>query len=247
MAKKRFTDIEIWDKEWYMELNPVHKCLMKYIFDKCDACGCWKPNWKLASFHIGETVTLDDLKKLPKDQYEILETGKIWIPEFINFQYGQLSKNSPAHKPIFSALEKNNLMDRLLIDYQYPINRVQDKDKEKDKEIIGGAGGKIINVNLDSLCYDAEKYINENQITFEKICIATMKDSDFVKNELHAYHLWLAKNEKYPTGKGAVVAGIESWILNGNKFKNGQQSINGLHTGEKLGTSAARVKTARSW
>lgn len=246
MAKKRFTDIEIWDKEWYMELKPVYKCLIKYMFDKCDACGCWKPNWKLASFHIGETVTLEDLKKLPQDQYEILESGKIWIPEFINFQYGQLSKNSPAHKPIFSALEKNNLMGRLLIDYQYPTNNLMDKDKEKDKEIIkGGTGEKVINVNMDSLCYDAEKYIVENELFFDKICIATLKDAEFVKGELHAYHLWLAKNEKYPTGKLAVIAGIESWILNGKKY--GQQSINGSNTGEKLGTSAARVKTARTW
>lgn len=129
MAKKRFTDIEIWDKEWYMELSPKHKCLMKYIFDKCDASGCWKPNWKLASLHINDTVTLTDLNELPQSQYELLDNGKIFIPDFINFQYGKLSRNSPAHNPIFIALEKNNLSDRV-------FNRVQStlKDKEEEKE-----------------------------------------------------------------------------------------------------------------
>lgn len=127
MAKKRFTDIEIWDKEWYMDLTPKHKCLMKYIFDKCDACGCWKPNWKLASTHINDTVNLKDLEHLPKDQYEILQNGKIFIPDFIHFQYGKLSKNSPAHNPVFIALEKNNLSDRV-------FNRVCDSLQEKDKE-----------------------------------------------------------------------------------------------------------------
>jgi hypothetical protein len=127
MAKKRFTDIEIWDKEWYMELSPKHKCLMKYIFDKCDASGCWKPNWKLASLHINDNVTLKDLKELPPSQYEILENGKIFIPDFINFQYGKLSRNSPAHNPIFLAIEKNSLSDRV-------FNRVSGSLKEKEKE-----------------------------------------------------------------------------------------------------------------
>lgn len=127
MAKKRFTDIEIWDRVWYMELTPKHKCLMKYIFDKCDASGCWKPNWKLASLHIGEDVEFSDLSKLPKDQYEVLENGKIFIPDFINFQYGQLSKKSPAHNPIFLAIVKNNLSNRV-------FNRVLDTPKEKDME-----------------------------------------------------------------------------------------------------------------
>lgn len=131
MAKKRFTDIEIWDREWYMELKPVHKCLMKYIFDKCDASGCWKPNWKLASLHIGETVNFSDLKKLPEDQYEVLESGKIFIPDFIKFQYGQLSKKSPAHNPIFLAIEKNNLSDRL---FNRVSNSPKDMDKEKEEE-----------------------------------------------------------------------------------------------------------------
>lgn len=131
MAKKRFTDIEIWDKEWYMELSPKHKCLMKYIFDKCDASGCWKPNWKLASLHINENVEVKDLKSLPNDQYEILSNGKIFIPDFINFQYGSISKKSPAHNPVFIAIEKNNLIDRV---FNRVLNNPKEEDKEEDKE-----------------------------------------------------------------------------------------------------------------
>lgn len=131
MAKKRFNDIEIWDKEWYMVLKPKHKCLMKYIFDRCDACGCWKPNWKLATLHIGEDVNFIDLSSLPKDQYEVLENGKIFIPDFINFQYGKLSKKSPAHNPVFSAIEKNGLSNRV---FNRVLDTLQEKDIYKDKE-----------------------------------------------------------------------------------------------------------------
>ena len=152
MAKKRFTDIEIWDKEWYMDLEPKHKCLMKYIFDKCDACGCWKPNWKLASLHINDTLDISDLKKLPQDQYEILENGKIFIPDFINFQYGKLSRNSPAHNPIFIALEKNNLSDRV---FNRVLDTLQEKEKEKeeekDKEIVRKIGTKFKKSDFNGL------------------------------------------------------------------------------------------------
>lgn len=131
MAKKRFTDIEIWDKEWFMQLTPKMKCLMKYLHDKCDASGCWKPNWTLASVHINEPVTISDLQNLPQDQYEILKNGKIYIPDFIKFQYGTLSDKSPAHKPIFTAIEKNNLSDRV---FNRVSHTLQEKDIYMDKE-----------------------------------------------------------------------------------------------------------------
>jgi hypothetical protein len=49
---KRLTDSELWDKEWFMELTPELKCLVKYVRDKCSMAGIWNPNWSLANTHI---------------------------------------------------------------------------------------------------------------------------------------------------------------------------------------------------
>ena len=68
-------------------------------------------------------------------------------------------------------------------------------------------------------CYNVEEFILGNQQQFEKICIATSRKEDEVKKELHLYHLWLAKKEMYPMGKGAASAGIESWIHNSKTYK----------------------------
>ena len=38
---KRFTDTDIWEKEWFMSLKPTEKCLVKYVRDKCDLAGIW--------------------------------------------------------------------------------------------------------------------------------------------------------------------------------------------------------------
>lgn len=127
---KRFTDTGIWDKEWFMRLPLKHKCLFRFLTEKCDAAGVWEPNWVLASLYIGEPLNESDLLPL-NDQIERLDNGKIWLSGFIDFQYGKLSDKSPAHKPVFKSIEKNNLSNRL---FNRVSNTLQEKEKEKDKE-----------------------------------------------------------------------------------------------------------------
>lgn len=151
MAKKRFTDIEIWDKEWFMDLSPKLKCLVRYLFDKCDPSGVWNPNWKLASTHIKEPVGPEDLVGIPNDQYEILPGGKIFLPDFISFQYGFLSEKSPAHKPVFKAIEKNRLVTRVFGRLSDTLQE-KDTDKEEEKEVDKEEGGvEETSTNPDSL------------------------------------------------------------------------------------------------
>ncbi len=127
---KRFTDTQIWEKEWFMKLSPRHKCLWRYLTERCDQSGVWEPNWQLASIYIGESVSKDDLKQFG-NHIETLPTGKVFIPDFINFQYGNLSENSPAHKPIFRAIQKNNLSNRV---FNRVSNTLQEKEEEKEED-----------------------------------------------------------------------------------------------------------------
>jgi len=131
---KRFTDTDLWDKEWFMNLAPKLKCLVKYVRDKCDIAGFWSPNWRLASMHIGEEVTENDLLSIDYgQQFEKTPDGKISCTGFINFQYGEtLSEKSPVHRKVQAILDKNK------IDYTHPQNRVfntlQDKEEEEEEE-----------------------------------------------------------------------------------------------------------------
>mgnify|MGYP002379806031 CR=1 FL=1 len=107
---KRFTDTDIWDKEWFMKLSPKHKCLLRFIFDKCDAAGVWTPNWVLASAYVNDTnpCSSEDLDQLT-EQIEFLPNGKVFIPEFIMFQYGKLSKDCKPHIPVYRLLQKHGI------------------------------------------------------------------------------------------------------------------------------------------
>lgn len=116
---KRFTDTEIWDKEWFMQLNTKQKCLVKYVRDKCDIAGIWYPNYMLASVYIGEQVFEDDLLSIDDgNQFEKLNDGKIYCTGFVNFQYGaSLNPHSPVHKKIIDILNKHNIDFQLKENY----------------------------------------------------------------------------------------------------------------------------------
>ena len=187
---KRFTDTLIWDKEWFMELSCKHKCLIKYLFDKCDHAGVWTPNWKLASVHVGEICSIADIKSIPDSQYKVIGSGKIYMVDFISFQYGTLSEKSPAHNPVFSSLKKHGLLDG----YLKGINTLQDKDKDKEKD-----------KNKDVLPAQTEKQKEPKPATFKDLteeqfytALSTYKH-DFEKEMLRKfYDYW---REKAPSGK----------------------------------------------
>lgn len=126
---KRFTDTEIWDKQWFMELPPKLKCLVKYVRDKSDLAGVWHPNWKLANIYIGEKVTEEMLLKIDGGkQFMKLGNGKINCIDFISFQYGKLSEKSPVHRKILQILDDHK------IGYLDPIYRVQEEEEDKEEE-----------------------------------------------------------------------------------------------------------------
>lgn len=139
---KRFTDTELWDKEWFMSLNCKLKCLVQVIRDKADLCGVWSPNWIIASAYIGEKVTEKELLEIDGGrQFKKIKNGKIFCIGFIDFQYGELSEKSPVHKKIISMLRQNGILETYKnIIQKHPIDRVsntlqeEEEDKEEEKE-----------------------------------------------------------------------------------------------------------------
>lgn len=146
---KRFVDTEIWNKAWYQELSLKEKVLVKYIFEQCDCAGVWDINFRLASFIIGETVSFDDIDSINNKNllFEVFDNDKLFVIDFIKFQYGTLSENCKPHKPIIEKLKKYNLYERVFKGYSKGIETLEEqeqeqetekekeKEKEKDKEI----------------------------------------------------------------------------------------------------------------
>jgi len=143
---KRYTDREIWEKEWFLKLSNDEKAAWFYIKDKCDNAGVWTPNFTLANFILGE-IDWNSLPEKLNGNVEILENGKWFLKDFCKFQYTNLNEDSTSI-PIQShikLLKEHGLWarvsqglpkvsQRLNKDFNKASQKLKDKDKDKDKE-----------------------------------------------------------------------------------------------------------------
>lgn len=127
---KRFTDTDKWKKKFIRDLNAPYKVLWLYILDECDHAGIWHVEVDVAKIRTGcvfdESIAVDKFG----GNIQVIDNGRKWfIPDFIDFQYGQLNPSNKVHKSVLDILNKYKIKG-----YANPLQGAKDKDKEKDKE-----------------------------------------------------------------------------------------------------------------
>ena len=127
---KRFTDSRKWYDDWFLELPNEHKLLWIYLLDMCDHAGIFKPNIKLLNFCLNSDYTSDNLIKIFGDRLQLLKDGKVFIPKFISFQYGNLSSDSAFHRKVYSILKTHNID----IPYRQGIDTLKEEKMVLDKD-----------------------------------------------------------------------------------------------------------------
>ena len=91
---KRMTDTDKWKKRFVRELSPQHKLLWFYILDDCNHAGIWEVDLEVASIRVGFDLSHDNLPSSFGEKVISFDNGDKWfIPEFIDFQYGELNPN----------------------------------------------------------------------------------------------------------------------------------------------------------
>lgn len=126
---KRFTDTAKWDKSWYRKLGSKLRDVRQYILDRCDHAGLIEIDFETFEHFIGEPVTMDEIKLAFRDRVIVID-DKLFIPDFIEFQYGELSEECKPHKAVIKRLSELTLWEG----YRKGILTIKDKDKDKDKE-----------------------------------------------------------------------------------------------------------------
>jgi hypothetical protein len=239
---KRFVDTELWQKEWFQDLSLKHKILLKYLFENCDCAGIWNINFRLASFIIGEKVSLDDIKHINsvKQQFEILDNKNIFVLDFIKFQYGTLSENCKPHKNVIEKLKKYNLFERVCKGYPKGIETLEEKEqyteKEKDKDISSLVLSSLnenqkIYGEYNNVCLTAEQYnrllakcasqkLLDELIDSLSANIETGKEQPFRADFPNAHSIRL---EKYFEFRKKHPERFNSKLKSGNQFQTDEQ------------------------
>ena len=160
------TDTDKWKKRFVRELSPQHKLLWFYILDDCNHAGIWEVDLEVASIRVGYELVYDMLPQPFLDKIEIFDNGDKWfIPDFIDFQYGELNPNSNVHKSVIQLLERYNLMGYMKGSQTLPEG-VKDKDKDivivKDKAKVK----RFVKPTLDDIFdYCSER---QNNVDYQK-------------------------------------------------------------------------------
>ena len=136
--KKRFTDADIWEDDWFLELPEKYKLMWQYVRDRCDHAGFWRPAFKKLSISIAD-IDLGEFFNLinqDKERIRLLDNGKWLIIDFVHFQYGKtLHLNNRAHKSVYDLLCDNEVkLGSIRGQIEVKKGRI-DKDKDKDKDL----------------------------------------------------------------------------------------------------------------
>jgi len=134
--RKILIDADRWKEPWFQNLSPELKCLWDFIWDNSDKAGVWAPAIMVANgFICGsggagvEESATSIFSKFNKDSNgspRIValegEPARWWQTEYIEFQYGALSPNSPPHRAILELCKEHGLPEA-----DIPIRPVEEK------------------------------------------------------------------------------------------------------------------------
>ena len=220
---KRMTDTDKWKKRFVRELTPQHNLRWFYILYDCNHAVIWEVDIDVASIRVGFDLSQDDLPSLFGDKVISFDNGDKWfIPDFIEYQYGELNQNSNVHKSVINLLNKYNLEG-----YLKGSQRVESTLKDKDTDIVivkekakAKRFAKPTIEDIKEYCIernnfvDAEKFFDYYSSNGWKVGKNPMKDW---KASVRTWE----KNSTSEQSKGKVQQSLDTWQEARQMINNG--------------------------
>lgn len=218
---KRFTDTDKWKKSFIKSLPSDCKLFWFFICDECDHSGIWHVEMGVVKERVGIKITKEKIRQYFKEKIVEFDHGnKMFIPDFIAFQYGKLNPLNRVHASIIGILNKYDLAP-LVGPYIAPTDGAKDKDKakdlDKDKDLEEIKNPELVRGENKNLTWNVSETVLANETEFNEICMSSYKNTTQVKHALTKYHLWLEKEAKYPVSRKQAFAGIKLWLMNEKK------------------------------
>lgn len=204
---KRFTDTDKWKKPFIRGLEGPYKLLWMYILDDCDHAGIWQVDFEVARIRIGEQVDIDTALKLFAERVYPLNKFKWFIPDFITFQYGELSEKNRMHNSVLQILSKHKVGPYMPLPRGQGQGTIQGKGKRQEQ------GQEQIQGKLEIF-----EQLFTDDIYVEGLSMAHKgKDIKQAFEECYIHH---SNAPNPPTELGEWKQKLNTWLAN---TKNGQR------------------------
>ena len=156
------------------------------------------------------------------DKIVIFDNGDKWfIPDFIDFQYGELNPNSNVHKSVISLLQRYNL-EGYVKGLQTLPNTVQDKDKAIVKDKVKAKAKRFVKPSLN----DLEHYCIERNNKVDVVKFFNYYESNGWKVGKNPMKDWRAairtwENNSTEQSKSKVEQSLNTWQEARHMINNG--------------------------
>lgn len=202
---KRFTDNNKWNRNWFMDLSKDDKLLWLYILDTCDPNGMFDPNWKLINFML-ETSYDDIPEALSKQIVSTNHPRKVFVGDFVKFQYGDLKSTSNLHKKIHIVLKEYGI--DVPID-EGSVTPKPESNINNNNKINNKSNGKVKEKSIAKK-KEPKEDTSLDSIDKEFLKELQMKNLDVdVEEEFQKFKDYLSANgKKYKDYK----AGFRNWV-----------------------------------
>lgn len=136
---KRFTDTKKWRMAWYRKFGSQKRDLWNYLHENCDFDGLFELDLEHMEFELGFQVTIDLIKEVLQGKIIFAADDRIFLPAFVEFQYGELSESVRCHASVIRNLKKQRVWEQYakgLLTLKEGLLTLKDKDKNKDTDKI---------------------------------------------------------------------------------------------------------------
>lgn len=244
---KRFTDTDKWKKPFIKSLPMEYKIFWLYLLDDCDHAGLWHVDFEVAEIRLGTKLSQKKAEGFFSERIVLLDNGSKWfIPDFIRFQYGELSEKNRAHLSVLNVLRRYDLLKFLneFKEYTCPLEGVKDKDKDKemDKYILkDGTEGNFNTMPKPEDCGQLPEITVGSVIELIRITKGQTVTAGQVKGLWPVFLAQHATGKKYYQNVEAVYSHFINWIRTQN-FENGKENAKPrLQTGIYRRNSAGSI------
>lgn len=244
---KRFSDSDLWNRDWFLNLEGRHQLFCLYLRDICDHAGVWNPAFKRFEQSTGFRVNPEEYLKACNSPESVriivLANGRWWITGFIEDQYKTktMNESNAAHRGIINSLRFNNV-PYLSCGYEIapikplssPLLGAKDKDKcisintteDTDKAIK-----KLTKTPIEGTCFDTFWRLYPKKVGkgyAEKVWMKIKDPGETLKSIAEALK-WQTSSEPWTKENGQYIPNPATY-LNGKHWLNENLKINQTNT-----------------